>query len=314
MGSGIKTILQVLMNLIVIPKIEKKPSSDYVFEFEELENNLHPSMQRRLFNYINQYATKNSTYFFITTHSNVVIDIFSSINNAQIIHIENNKSCSVIHRCLSYLDNKHILEDLEVKASDLLQCNGIIWVEGPSDRVYLKKWINLTNSEWIEGLHYLIVFYGGKLLSNLKFDFYENDLIPLLKVNKNSAVMIDRDGSKIDPRLNKTKLRIQKEIGECNCWITKGREIENYLSNKTITTWLEHTYRIKSSFKQTINTKLGDSIKNAHNKIKIDYEKNKPMFAREIIKYIDNDDLNMLDLKYNMESLNNLIKQWNSVK
>lgn len=32
-----------------------------------------------------------------------------------------------------------LLDDLGFKASDLLQSNCVIWVEGPSDRIYIKK-------------------------------------------------------------------------------------------------------------------------------------------------------------------------------
>ena len=46
MGSGLKTLLLVLYHLEVA-KEEKKPT---IFMFEELENNLHPEIQRRLFN------------------------------------------------------------------------------------------------------------------------------------------------------------------------------------------------------------------------------------------------------------------------
>jgi len=67
MGSGVKTILLVLLNLIVRPKIENKGKGSYVFAFEELENNLHPALQRRLYNYIREYSKKHSTYFFLTT-------------------------------------------------------------------------------------------------------------------------------------------------------------------------------------------------------------------------------------------------------
>lgn len=36
-----------------------------------------------------------------------------------------------------YKGGADALDDLGVKASDLLQANGIIWVEGPSDRAYI---------------------------------------------------------------------------------------------------------------------------------------------------------------------------------
>ncbi|MBU0974141.1 ATP-binding protein, partial [Patescibacteria group bacterium] len=47
-GSGLKTILLVLINTILLPRREKMPLSKYIFAFEELENNLHPGTQRRL--------------------------------------------------------------------------------------------------------------------------------------------------------------------------------------------------------------------------------------------------------------------------
>src|SRR5690606_34664857 len=40
-GSGLKTIILVLLNLLVIPAKSKKDQK-FIFAFEELENNLHP--------------------------------------------------------------------------------------------------------------------------------------------------------------------------------------------------------------------------------------------------------------------------------
>ena len=60
-------------------------------------------------------------------------------------------------------------------------------------------------------MHYVIMFYGGKLLSNLCFDFdwLQKEVIPLLKINCNAFVVIDRDGKTISTKLNETKKRIQ---------------------------------------------------------------------------------------------------------
>jgi hypothetical protein len=55
-----------------------------------------------------------------------------------------------------------VLSDLDVRASDLFQSNGIIWVEGPSDRVYIKKWLEIKDPSTIENLHYQFAYYGGK--------------------------------------------------------------------------------------------------------------------------------------------------------
>ncbi len=38
-----------------------------------------------------------------------------------------------------FLDKNSILSDIGFKASDILQANGVIWVEGPSDRIYINR-------------------------------------------------------------------------------------------------------------------------------------------------------------------------------
>lgn len=86
-GSGLKTILMILVFTILIPDVEKKNISDYVFLFEELENNLHPSLQRRVLTYLEDLASKNTT-FFLTTHSNVTLDSYQNSELINIIHVQ----------------------------------------------------------------------------------------------------------------------------------------------------------------------------------------------------------------------------------
>lgn len=75
-GSGIKTIILVLLNLIVVPLQSQNIGKIIVYGFEELENNLHPAMQRKLFDYIYEFAVEKDIYVFITTHSHVAINTF----------------------------------------------------------------------------------------------------------------------------------------------------------------------------------------------------------------------------------------------
>ncbi|GAF05954.1 ATP-dependent nuclease [Saccharicrinis fermentans] len=313
MGSGIKTVLLVLLNLVVRPVIENKNRNSYVFAFEELENNLHPSLQRRLYNYIRKYSENHSSYFFLTTHSNVVIDAFGTDKNSQLIHVINDGDKSNSTTILSYNGTKQILNDLGIKASDILQCNGVIWVEGPSDRNYINRWIGILAPDLKEGLHYSIMFYGGRLLANLSFDFewFNNEVIPLLKINKNAFVVLDRDGKTMNAKINDTKNRITKEIGENNSWITKGREIENYLSDKTISDWLLDKHGFKTSFTNDKNTKLEENIANSSKTINLKYNLSKTVFSSEIADYIDKDSLAILDLNENLKNLLSKIREWN---
>ena len=169
-GSGLKTILMVLVYTILIPDIERKNLSEYIFLFEELENNLHPSLERRLLKYIEEISQKDATIF-LTTHSNTVLDSFQNNDNVQMYHVKKENDTLQVMPLDNILGKKGCLDDLGIKASDILQANGIIWVEGPSDRIYINKWIDLwSNGKYKEGMNYQCVFYGGRLLSNTTFE------------------------------------------------------------------------------------------------------------------------------------------------
>ncbi len=251
----------------------------------------------------------------MTTHSNIVIDLYNSLEKTQIFHINKIEGKTKISSIIKQFDFKKILDDLDVRASDILQSNGIIWVEGPSDRTYLNKWLSLLDNTLVEGYHYSIMFYGGRLLSNLSFDYdlINDELIPLLKLNTNSFVVMDRDGKSVSQKLNDTKLRIQSELGNNNVWVTKGREIENYISNNTINEWLEKKYKIKSNFENEINTKLEESVSRIANSEKIKYNLNKNKYASEIVHFIKQEDINILDLNLNIKNLAETIKKWNRI-
>lgn len=238
-GSGLKTVMSVLACLILVPHLEGKKLDQYVFGFEELENNIHPALLRRLNEYIYNSAIENNFIYFLTTHSNVLIDQFSKQLDAQIIHVTHSASVATCTTTNTYIKNNGILDDLDVRASDLLQANGIIWVEGPSDRIYLNHWIDLwSDGELREGAHYQIIFYGGRLLSHLNADAPEDveSGISILNTNRNALILIDSDKRSQQTPINETKQRIRSEFESMRafCWITKGREIENYISSSVV--------------------------------------------------------------------------------
>ena len=236
-GSGLKTILMVLIFTILVPKIENKNISDYIFLFEELENNLHPSLERRLLQYIEELSNRGAI-FFLTTHSSTILNSFQNSENVQIYHIVKSENSTKVVSLDNILGKNACLNDLGIKASDILQANGIIWVEGPSDRIYINKWIDLwSNGKFREGIHYQCVFYGGRLLNNLSADEENiNDLVNLINVNRNAVILIDSDKKSKAAPISSTKQRIQNEFQKNSqlCWITQGREIENYIPKSII--------------------------------------------------------------------------------
>jgi putative ATP-dependent endonuclease of the OLD family len=142
-GSGLKTVFLVLLNLLVVPAMEGKPKSQFTFAFEELENNLHPALLRRLFQYLEHYAVTEKATIFLTTHSSTALDLFGLSKNAQIIHVTHDGEAARAATVSAHFDHLGVISELGAKPSDLLQANGIIWVEGPSDCIYINRWLDL---------------------------------------------------------------------------------------------------------------------------------------------------------------------------
>ena len=243
-GSGLKTILLVLLNLLVIPKAkiaENRNKSGFVFAFEELENNLHPALLRRLFQYLEEYAINEKTHIFLTTHSSTALDFFGVSKNAQIIHVLHDGESARTTTVSAHFDRLGVVSELGAKPSDLLQANGIIWVEGPSDRIYLNHWIDLySQGRFQEGRDYQCAFYGGALLARTQFkpsEEAETDLVNLLQVNPNIIVVCDGDrvskDSKIKGRVKRINAEVQK-IPDAHIWITSAKEIENYIPGSVL--------------------------------------------------------------------------------
>lgn len=206
------------------------------------------------------------------------------------------------------------MDDLGVKASDLLQSNGIIWVEGPSDRLYINKWLEMLGfCELREGKDYQCVFYGGRLLSNLTLED-ENDLINLMNVNRNAIIILDSDKEKNNSKLNKTKKRIIEEADKNRIltWVTKGREIENYIPENLIKKYYNKE-KSRQKFQQFQNIEdFIDKIKLGEGK---NFLRNKTEFARKILSIATPQDFkNMYDLDKMISKIESEILSWNYIE
>ncbi|WP_299011395.1 AAA family ATPase [uncultured Shewanella sp.] len=109
-----------------------------------------------------ELTDKKPKQIFISSHSPVIINEF----------ILRSEICSIYEFNCSYIDSSYMVEDgnvprrveqvslisnvrlieghchsilnnLGAQGADLLQSNGIIWVEGPSDIIYIKKWLEI---------------------------------------------------------------------------------------------------------------------------------------------------------------------------
>lgn len=223
------------MLYILLMEIFRK--SKRLIIIDEIESHLQPGLIRVLMRIIRD----SQAQYIITTHSPTVMESsregdflyrFKKINGASIFegffrhHSSNEQSDAKIMR--------EVCNELGIIPGDALLSNVVIWVEGPSEILWLRTLLKhyypkfrdergLTEN-LIEGLHYSIVMTGGGLIANYEFsedekyvsELSEGELLKVLRVNPNSFVMIDSDNVNTSSEKYRRMMRIARELNNQN--------------------------------------------------------------------------------------------------
>lgn len=230
---------------------------------EEPEIALHPKLQKLIPEFVNSFSEKG-VQFLISTHSPFIVSAALELDNQKVFHLEKGELAGEVSKNDLKSFNS-ALDGLGVKPSDMMFANGVVWVEGPTDAIYIEKWLemyqieNVKTVKYRSGLNYQFQMYGGALLKHYTDDTdLKKSITDMLKINTKRFVVFDSDiEEEVDKStFGKYKTAVMDEIKDNNFyWYdTEIKTIEDYIPDQS----RAEAYRVKAD-----KPKSGDKYKHA---------------------------------------------------
>ena len=267
-GDGTQQLIIILYSLF-----KHKDEQNKLFFIEEPEMYLHPGILRKFIEVINSELFKNHQYF-ITTHSNTVLDTSADTNiNMSIFKFKkvrdkekNDGKDFIIEQCNN--GDVSLLNELGVRNSSLFLSNCSVWVEGVTDRLYLKHYIKLYCNKhkdkkiYRENLDYTFIEYGGGNITHFNFDKIDNpNSINAKYISNNIFLIADNDNSKKESAKAKRKEAYREHLEE-NFYELSVTEVENLITSDI----LKQTLLIQNPKKEREINKVFEKEKKFANK------------------------------------------------
>ncbi len=236
LGDGIQMLI-----ILTFPLFINQGKNLLIF-FEEPELFLHPGLQRIFIETLAKPLFENFQYF-IATHSNHFLDLTLDVEQISVytfkkIFKDEMGDEKPAHFHIENVSNEdtNVLDLIGVKNSSVFLSNCTIWIEGITDRYYLRKYLkvyqnSLLNSEsrFREDTHYSFVEYSGGNITHWSFldEDVTNDLHRTINVDRICSrifLISDQDESK-----EKRHEKLREKLGE-QYYCLECREVENLLS------------------------------------------------------------------------------------
>ncbi|MFY7731371.1 MAG: AAA family ATPase [Flavobacterium sp.] len=287
LGDGIQAIIILMYQVFMA-----EPDS-FIF-IDEPELHLHPGMQRLFLEQLcnNEDLKKKNLTYFITTHSNHFLDLTIEKDNVSIYsftpRVNEKGEKQFVIKNVNAGDNE-ILKHLGVNNSSVFMANCSIWVEGVSDRNYIKAFLyaylesikgNDDYKSIKEDIDFAFFEYAGSNIDHYFFgdllDVQEEEVVKdinALALHNRIFLLADSDATD-DGSAKKQRLENLKTTKHSNFipYIIDGvREVENLLTNEI---WKQvignfcHKDLIKSS-EEEIESKITTALSSYNAK---DYE------------------------------------------
>lgn len=233
LGDGIQAII-----LLTFPLFVRANQQHQIF-YEEPELFMHPGMQKIFIEVLKSFT---NTQAYIATHSNHFLDTSLDFpESISIFSVRKNLFNEITKFEIENLSSPQvsILNELGVRNSSVLLANCSIWVEGVSDRIYLKKYLKIymlenpdnheNPKQFKEDLHYSFFEYGGNNI--IHYDFVDENQplkINALRLSNRIFLLHDRDQGK-----QKRHDHLKKQLQD-NYYQLDVLEIENLLTPEVL--------------------------------------------------------------------------------
>ena len=206
---------------------------------------MHPGLQRKLLETFYGYDGFKNFQFFLTTHSNHFLDITLDFKNISIFSVKkkfdekgsDEKVPEFVVENLSHGDI-NALELLGVRNSSVFLSNSTIWVEGITDRYYVRHYLELYENflqqsdlpvlKLREDFHYSFVEYGGSNITHWSFLDSSEDAIKVERLCARLFLIADKDEGK------KKRHAQLKELLNERFYLLKRKEIENLIEKEVL--------------------------------------------------------------------------------
>lgn len=311
-GLGLNNLIYtsiVLGNLIQIKEIFKEEYN--LLLIEEPEAHLHPQLQNKFFNYLNDLNKEKNIQIIATSHS-PTITAKTELNSLIILQNMKNKiySSSIKHMGLTKNTLNFLQKFLDVTNSQLFFANGIILVEGISEAILLPIFskiidngeydiesagIEVVNVQGLSFKHFVSLFSEDEEKNTKYYHSNENKL-------KNKCVIItdeDTDKKNQNERVNSIKkYEDNKKIKVETCKETFEKEIiELNFENEIFLKAYEKTHNNKYNQFKKDNFKKEDFLEYVNKMNKSEFALNLSILLEEsfhenhnfkVPKYIEN--------------------------
>lgn len=241
LGDGIQSLI-----ILTFPLFKYKEEKLLLF-IEEPELYLHPGMQRKFLEII-MSDNFNGFQYFITSHSNHFLDITLDMDKISIYsfgkeletEVTKEKNANFIVENVSNEEN-NVLQMLGVRNSAVLLSNCTIWVEGITDRYYIRHFLDLYQKSleekeiYKEDIHYSFVEYSGNNITHWSFldeDASEEEVFSSIDESRVCGTLFlitDKDSKNKEKRQQKLAEKLQERYYCLDC-----KEIENVLSVRIV--------------------------------------------------------------------------------